>query len=411
MDHLNADLPHPQPINSSNYLSRAPLIDAAQRVRGYRLSWQDAAAGNTLPDRTNQSLLALLAQFPQPTESSLFFIEVQASALSADSLQHLNPATMVLMFEQAELACAEGIQLAVSLHAQGFGLALCHPDLALFDARDGLLSLMTHVTVDLAHPDLARIASLAVFAQPALELIVSKVSDWSEFDACAALGLAGFFGNLCASPRSLPRIAEMGSQAVLILQLMKMVQENADIHELGKVFKRDAVLSYKLLRYINMASFGLQIEIESLRHAITILGYLPLYRWLAVLLATTSTAGSSQALLQAALVRGRFVELLGMGLLPASKAGNLFVVGLFSLLDQLLRIPMQQLMRQVSLPDAIVQALLHRGNIYRPLLALAEAREDESGSASALADALFMTPSQVNKAHGSAMVWAQNLNL
>jgi EAL and modified HD-GYP domain-containing signal transduction protein len=397
-------------MNPDNYLSRTPLIDATQRVRGYRLSWQDVEAGHAPPDPTEQ-LLALTAQFSHQAGSGLFFIEIQAAALSADNLLHLDPATTVLMFNQAELACQEGIQLAMSLHAQGFGLALCHPDVALFDSNDGLLSLMTHVTVDLANPDLARIASLAALAQPALELMVSKVSDWNEFDSCAALGLAGFFGNLCASPRSLPRIAEMGSQTVLILQLMKMVQECANIRELEKVLQRDAMLSYQLLRYINSAGFGLQIEIESLRHAITMLGYLPLYRWLALLLATTSTAGSSRALLQAAIVRGRFVELLGMGLLPASEAGNLFVVGLFSLLDQLLGIPMEQLMRQVSLSDAIVQALLHRGDIYGPLLALAEACEGESSCASALADALFMTPSQVNKAHGSAMVWAQDLNV
>jgi len=397
-------------MNPDNYLSRTPLIDASQRVRGYRLSWQHAEAGNAPPDRTKQ-LLALTAQFPRQAGSSLFFIDIGAAALSADGLQHLNPATTVLMFGQAELACPEGIELAMSLHAQGFRLALCQPDVALFDSSDGLLSLMSYVTADLAHPDLARIASLAALAQPALELMVNKVSDWNEFDACAALGLAGFFGNLCASPRSLPRIAEMGSQTVLIVQLMKMVQEFADIRELEKVLQRDAMLSYKLLRYINSAGFGHRIEIESLRHAITMLGYLPLYRWLALLLATTSTVGSSRALLQAAIVRGRFVELLGVGLLPASEAGNLFVVGLFSLLDQMLGIPMQQLMRQVSLPDAIVQALLQRQGIYGPLLALAEACEDQGGSAPALANDLFLDALQVNKAHGSAMVWAQDLNL
>ena len=397
-------------MNPENYLFRAPLIDATQRVRGYQLSWQNAGAGDALPDQTKQ-LLALAAQFPRQAGAGLFFIEIELAALSADHLQQLDPAKTVLMFNQAELACPKGIELAMALHAQGFGLALCHPDVALFDSNDGLLSLMTHVVADLANPDLARIASLATLAQPALELVVSEVPDWSAFDACAALGLAGFFGNLCASPRSLPRIASMGPQTVLILQLMKMVQEYADIRELEKVLQRDAILSYQLLRYINSAGFGLRMEIESLRHAITMLGYQPLYRWLALLLATTSTAGFSRALLQTAIVRGRFVELLGKGLLPASEAGNLFVVGLFSLLDQLLGIPMPQLMQQVSLPDAIVQALLHRGDIYGPLLALAEACEGEGASAAALADALFMTASQVNQAHGSAMVWAQDLNI
>ena len=397
-------------MNPDHYLSRTPLIDATQRVRGYRRSWQGARAGQAPKDAARQ-LLALMAQLPPQAGSSLFFLEVEAAALSADSLRPLNPATTVLMFNQAELDCPDGTELAMSLHAQGFGLALCHPEVALFDSSDGLLSLMTHVTADLAHPDLAHMARLAARAEPALELMVGHVPDWNAFDTCAALGLAGFFGNLCASPRSLPRIAELGSQAVLILQLMKMVQEYANIRELEKVLQRDAMLSYQLLRYINSAGFGLQIEIEALRHAITMLGYQPLYRWLALLLATTGTGGASRALLQAAIVRGRFVELLGMGLLPASEAGNLFVVGLFSLLDQLLGIPMPQLMRQVSLPNAIVQALLHRADIYGPLLALAEACEGESGAAPALADALFMTASQGNKAHGSAMVWAHDLNI
>lgn len=396
-------------MNPDNYLSRTPLVDATQRVRGYRLAWQDALEDTAPPFRTRQ-LLALAAQFAPQAESCLFFMDIDPATLSDDDLQYLDPATTVLMFGQPELACSEGIALAMSLHAQGFRLALRHPEVALFDTGDGLLSLMTYVTADLANPDLKRIASLAALAKPALELMVDEVADWNEFDACAALGLSGFFGPLCASPRSLPRIAEMGSQSVLILQLMKLVQEFADIRELEKLLQRDAMLSYKLLRYINSAGFGLQIEVESLRHAIQMLGYLPLYRWLALLLATTGTTGSSRALLQAALVRARFVELLGVGLLPASEAGNLFVVGLFSLLDQLLGIPMHQLLRQVSLSSAIVQALLHRGDVYGPVLALAEACEGQSG-APALADALFMTDSQVNKAHGSAMVWAQNLNL
>lgn len=399
-------------MTPGNYLLRAPLIDAAQHLRGYRLSWQNSKVCAEMPARTQlKHLLELLAQFPKPAESNLFFIDVPAGALSAESLQHLNAATTVLMFGHADLSCPHGMQLAMSLKAQGFGLALCNPDVALFESNDGLLALMTHMAVDLAHPDLARIARMAALAEPALEVMVNKVSGWTEFDACAALGLAGFFGNLCAMPRSLPPATKMGSQSVLILQLMKMVQEYADIRELEKVFRRDAMLSYQLLRYINSAGFGLQIEVESLRHAITMLGYQPLYRWLAVLLATTSAVGFSPALLQAAIVRGRFVELLGKGSLPASEAENLFVVGLFSLLDQLLGVSMEQLMRQVFLPNAIVQALLDRGNIYGPFLALAEACEQESGCAQADADALFMTPSQVNKAHGSAMVWAQELNV
>ena len=397
-------------MNPGNYLVRSPLIDAAQHLCGYRLSWQHSGERARTPGPAPcHRLLELVAQFPTPPIPSRFFIEIQAGAVLAESLPQGNAAATVLMFPQAGLSGAQGMALATSLKAQGFKLALLTPEAALFECGDPLLALMGQVIVDPAHPDLARLARLAALAKPALDLVVDSVPHWQAFDACAALGLAGFFGNLCAAPRRLPSSTKAGSQSVLILQLMKMVRENADIRELDNTLKRDAMLSYKLLRYINTAGFGLHVQVDSLRHAITMLGYQPLYRWLALLLATTSEVGFSQALLQTAIVRGRFVELLGKGSLPASESENLFVVGLFSLLDQLLGVPMDQLMRQVFLPDAIVQALLHRENIYGPFLALAEACEQESGAAAAVADSLFMTPSQVNQAHGSAMVWAQGL--
>ncbi|MEO5661410.1 MAG: histidine kinase, partial [Polaromonas sp.] len=153
------------------------------------------------------------------------------------------------------------------------------------------------------------------------------------------------------------------------------------------------------------------VEVESLRHAVTMLGYSPLYRWLSLLLTTTNTAGFSPALLQAAIVRGRFIELLGQKLLGKNEAANLFVVGLFSLLDQLLGVSPEQVLLQISLPATIAQALLSREGVYGPFLALAEACEQEHGGASDCADALFMTAAQVNQAHLSALVWAQNLQI
>lgn len=198
---------------------------------------------------------------------------------------------------------------------------------------------------------------------------------------------------------------------MLVLKLMQMVRDNADIRDVEKVLKRDAALSFKLLRHINAASFGMKVEIESLSHAVMMLGYSPFFRWLSVLLAMSSSRGFSPALLQAAIIRGRFVELLGRQLLSRDEAENLFVVGFFSLLEPLLGVPMVQVLRQISLPTTIVQALLSREGVYGPLLALAEVCEQENGCASGLAEALFMTPAQVNQAHWPALVWTQNLKI
>lgn len=399
-------------MHPTNYFHRAPLLDSTQHVLGYRLSWQKSEKGSAVPSGRNLSqLLTLMAENPEKAESGLYFVEAGNDPIPIDISRGLTPENTVLMFNQSELVNAASIVWAMSLNAQGFGLALCDVNFALLESNDGLLSLMTHVEASLDHPDMTKIVSVARSAKPPLFVMLKSVPDWQALDACAARGLTAFFGNLCVSPRKSLQVTELGPQAVVILQLMKMVHDNADIRELEKVLKRDATLSYKLFRHINAASFGIEVEIESLRHAVTMLGYLPLYRWLSMLLAMTNAAGFSPALLQAAIIRGRFVELIGQGMLSRSEAENLFVVGLFSLLDQLLCIPIQQILRQISLPEAIVQALLSREGVYGPLLALAEACELENGRASDFANALFLTPAQVNKAHWSALVWAQNLKI
>lgn len=399
-------------MNQTNYLQRAPLLDSRQHVLGYKLAWQNKEKNSGLSTGANlRQLLNPLATPPAKTESSLFFLDMGPAALPAEIRQALTPKNTVLMLNQADLVSADNISLIMSLQVLGFGLTLCDVDLALLESNDGLLSLMKYVEVGIDHPDLKKIANLAKLADPALTVVVRKILDWREFETCAALGLSGFFGNLCTMPRKSSPSGGLGPQTVLILQLMQMVQENADVRELEKVLKRDATILYNLLHYINSASFGIEVEIESLHHAVTMLGYSPLYRWLSLLLAKTSTTGFSPALLQAAIVRGRFMELLGQKLLSKSEAENLFVVGLFSLLDQLLGIPMEQVLRQISLSGAIAQALVAREGIYGPFLALAEACELENGCASDLADALFLSAAHVNQSHLSALVWAQNLKI
>ena len=164
-------------------------------------------------------------------------------------------------------------------------------------------------------------------------------------------------------------------------------------------------------RYINSVGFGLGAEIQSLRHAVTMLGYSPLYRWLSLLLATASTDSHAAVLMQTAIVRGRFAELAGQGILPKNEAENLFVVGMFSLLDRLLGMPMEEVLAKIQLAEPVAQALLTRDGMYGPFLALAEACELNNGNIAALADSLFISARQVNEAHMAALLWAQALKI
>ena len=80
---------------------------------------------------------------------------------------------------------------------------------------------------------------------------------------------------------------------------------------------------------------------------------------------------------------------------------------MFSLLDQLLGVSMEGVLRKVQLTEAVQQAILSRGGLYGPFVALAESCELDDGQAARLSEALFLSPAQVNAAQLSALVWAQ----
>jgi len=392
-----------------NFIIREPLLDASQQVLGHELAWQTARNGDLPSDEDLLELTSFIASQLNHDEhgwllkDSLLFIEATPAVIAAPVIQELSPKNIVFRLTATDLAEEATCKSATALRQQGFGIAL--RDAEDLPPDSPLRSLVSHV--EGRYPA----ALQARPAQGGPKLVLRQVGDWQAYDACAAAGVDAFIGKLYLTPRAATGKKDLNPAQLTILQLMDMVRKNADVRALEDVLKRDATLSYKLFRYINSVGFGLGAEIQSLRHAVTMLGYTPLYRWLSLLLATASTQAHSAVLMQTAVVRGRFTELAGHGILPKNEAENLFVVGMFSLLDRLLGIPMEEVLEKVQLSDAISQALLTREGVYGPFLALAEALEPDNGDVEALADALFLNPRQVNEAHLAALAWAGSIKL
>lgn len=198
----------------------------------------------------------------------------------------------------------------------------------------------------------------------------------------------------------------------VLLELLEKLRNKEEIRKIELLFKRDVAASFKLLRYINSAGFNLSCEIQSIRHAVEILGYQPLYRWVTLLLVTAGEGGTPPALMKKAVVRGRLAELLGKEMLAPADCDNLFIVGVFSLLEDILELPMDQVLEAIRLPEPIVDALLHRQGLYGPFLALAEACEQEGGNdIENLACALQLEVDKVRRHYLSAQAWAGSLGL
>lgn len=399
----------PSLTSENKILVRTPVLDTRQNVIGYRLTWQNSA-DNSRVSNCNEPvrLIECIASCVKHCTSGLFFIDGNAASLVNEAMQILSPANTVMMLDREELLGLANSSLLPQLRKSGFGFGMRNADLAFLKANRALLRFISYVEVNSDQPDLELTAVFGRNAAPAFIVVVNQPDSWQKVISNGDMGVYGFFSKLCVSSRIDGLSKPLGAQSGLILQLMQMVQENADVRLLEAALKRDPALSFKLFKYINSAGFGMRVEIQSLRHAVTMMGYMPLFRWLSTMLAMTSTTGFSSALLQAAMVRGRFGELLGQGSLTKNEAENMFFVGMFSLLDQLLGIPMREVLAQISLPQPVEQALNSQQGVFAPFLALIEACEQYDPKASMFADALRLTPSQVNQAHMAAIAWAQN---
>jgi EAL and modified HD-GYP domain-containing signal transduction protein len=257
----------------------------------------------------------------------------------------------------------------------------------------------------------SQLRALAAQAQPHGIGVALNVSDRKIFQDCLAAGLNAAASWFFKNPSGAPARAVSPAQAQII-RVINLVRKNADLKEVEAALKQDVTLSYKLLRYINSVGFGLSCEIQSFRHAVTILGYDKLNKWLSLLLATASQDPMAQVQMHTALCRARLMEILGQGLVDRNEYDNLFITGAFSMLEILLGVSMDKVLETLSLPETISDALLERSGVYGPFLDLAIACEDGDGKAIATkAGLLGLSAETFNRALMQSLSFAEMVQI
>jgi len=200
-------------------------------------------------------------------------------------------------------------------------------------------------------------------------------------------------------------VAAPGMQA--IVELIHQVDKEQPIEKLEGTLKRDPALAFKLLRYINSPAFGLRVEISSFRHAIMLLGYQRLKRWLALLLATASKDVNLRPVMFAAVRRGLLMEELVAGSGDEEMRSEMFICGVFSLLDRMFQETFAKLLGSIPVPERVYQALVKSEGPYQPYLAMVKAAERESvHDYREAAEQLLMTVAEINRAQLRALMGA-----
>ncbi len=413
----DASLPPP-------FLRREAVLDGNQQIAGYVFSvetpaamhahaWQAATRkffDSVLIDHFAAGKLASLL------DKRLAFLPLGAAGLEHPGLARLPRENLVIEF--APPAGEEFDRDAVlarltALRDAGFRLACGHglEQRGLPNALELAEFVSLGDVASLDPPDLlTRVRDLAA-RYPETRLLARNIDSSELYQACRQMGIHLFEGRFLVRRDTSPA-NKIAPYRMFVVELLNAIKRQADYGELAGLAWRDPALAYRLLRFVNSAAMGLREKIDRLRDALAYVGRDELYRWLTLLLFNSRQPGPlDEALRENALVRAKLAELLAQGRMMPKECDEAFVVGILSVIDALLEIPMADALAQINLPEAVSEALLRGEGKYAPYLKLAIAcEESDQATIRALATELDMDALMVNQRHIDALGWTMSFS-
>jgi EAL and modified HD-GYP domain-containing signal transduction protein len=343
------------------FIARQPIFDLRLEVVGYELLFRGPNQNTAIvSDNDEATSTVVINGFTEMGLDTVVgdrraWINVSRDFLLGGLARILPRSQVVLELLEDQLIDDALLDAMEDHRARGYTIAL--DDFAGSEAIAPALEHADIVKLDVLARDRAAVQEdVARLAGRGIALLAEKVETREEHEYCLELGFELFQGYFFCKPERM-EARSVAPNRLSILQLVAALQDpKIEIAQLETLVSRDVALSYRLLRYINSAFFGLRREVDSIGRALMLLGIDNVKRW-ATLSIFASVDEKPRELIETALVRARFCELAGEG-----NRDQLFTLGLFSVVDALMDAPMEDVIGSMPFPEEMAAALVsHAG--------------------------------------------------
>lgn len=346
------------------FIGRQAIYDRKLHVFAYELLYRHCADNKAVivngDHATSQIITSLFIELglENIVGSKPAFINITGDFFLGDYPLAMSPEQVVLELLENIEPSNEIIAGARRLTEHGFRIAL--DDYLLKQKTRPLLELASYVKLDILQMSEQELNHTVTELRhhPSIRLIAEKVETPEQYKYCRELGFDYFQGYFFARPDVIKTHTTIINHAVVFNLLAQLRNPDITMPELEHLIAHDAVLSYRLLRYINSASFALRREIDSIQQALMLLGLDAVRKWSTLLLLAQASAHKPPELMTLALIRARMCELLAITH-EGIDFNQAFTVGLFSLLDAMLDQDMASLLDQLPLSMSVKLALLN----------------------------------------------------
>ena len=394
-------------------LCRSEIVDQRLRLCGYRFAAPSGAGRPPLPEALFFEALvdADVAGFAQR--------RVALVPISTDAVvfqRHLPvaaPHTIFLIERgQTTLAIDQLAGRMSALRESGAQVALHGVSLEPADAP--LLAVCDVAVLNLNEHSLAEFQTLtrqlrAVY--PKLKLLIDGVESWDEQRMCLAWGGDYFMGSFLLTSDKIDPDAKIDQSRMTSIELLNLLRSDAELPAMIEVAKRDPGMTFQVLQWANSPANGQVTKVTSLNQAFMVLGRNQLYRGLTMSMFRLGGGNRErdESLLEVALTRARFLEMVAQDQLPQAKRDELFLVGLLSLFDVLMGVPMGVILDKMHLSDEIRDVLLKSEGPYASYLMLVLLLErNKVERAMEVADGMGLPIEGMGEIGAAAFQWAQD---
>ena len=370
------------------FVARQPIFDTTQEVYGYELLYRsgagkfyssldgDSAASEVI---TNSFLLIGLETL---TRGKKAFINFTRHLLENETATLLPNESIVVEILEDSPPDAKMIDACFKLKELGYHLAL--DDFRNDHRLEPLLDLVDIVKVNFLTTPLAqREAIIQKIGTRRVKFLAERVETREDFDHALELGYTFFQGYFFSKPLIVSG-RDIPSFKLTYLKILQEVnRDDFNYDRLESLIKRDISLSYKLLKFINSMAFGFRSEIRSIKQALVFLGQKEISKWLSLIALKSIGDYKPDELVVTALCRARFCELMASLTSMQGRSSDLYLMGLFSMVDAFFDMPIDTILADLPLAGDIKRALLGEEgqlrDVYELVLAYEKGDWDELG--------------------------------
>lgn len=363
-----------------SYIARQPILDRQKNVYGYELLFRNSLR-NEFPDiHPDEATSKLLLQ-------QHLIGDIRTVCLGKTAFINFHTNTLLHKFPgflQSESVCIEVLEtvdvskdlVSACKKASDLGYRIALDDHDFQDKWDQLLPYVSLIKVDIQQQPLITLpARMKPFKEHNVPMLAERVETKEEYDRCCELGFEYFQGFYFEKPEIVKRKVLAPQQMILMELLAAVHQVEVDFQQVSEIIRNDLSLTYSLLKFVNSAAFNKGREIKDIRHAVTFVGEKELKKYVALVALANVGKDQPEELVTKSLTRAHFMAELERVSVGESTNNASFMTGLLSLLDVLLRTPMESILERLPMSKAINAAILKRTGRVGYLLRLVEAYE------------------------------------